>query len=133
MKVTTFARCLMPSKQRPAFVWFVDQALPHLLGTHNMMKTSALSCDNEIAMRSALENNFAWKKCTLRLDSFHLVLKEWFSLRISEKNDIDKAVIQNIYRWICSWLNYVELEGEFQVSLKEFKCSPIMKINHSSR
>jgi len=76
-KLCTYASCFMGSKQRRAYSWLFDSALPKLLGRSNASMTSVVCMDNEEMMNQALMGANAWCSVRLRLDFYHLFLRPW--------------------------------------------------------
>lgn len=116
--VSTFLRCLMPSKERRAYNWLFSVAFPFLLGS-TLSKVSVLSMDNEVNMNQAYMSSvkakiYGWSPfAKLRLDYFHMVCKPFMKAIVTDTN---ASVIKHVKAWIRTWFREIENEEEYIIS-----------------
>lgn len=115
-KIVTFASCFIGSKQRKAYRWLFEVALPSLLGPENVKMTNVVAMDNEEMMNQAWLSADCWKNSILRLDYYHIFLKPWkFNIPRTTSKSVND-VMNCVYKWISTFFDYTETEQEYNLS-----------------
>ena len=125
----TGLRVWMPSKQRVAYQWTVDTALPVLIGETTTLRNQMIASDDEAALVDAIKlavdsPDGSLRNSKFRKDYFHLVSKKWIAIlaltKIKDTSD-SAYVADTIGSWIKSWFSYVNNDKEFEVSYKQLQ------------
>ena len=123
----TAFRCFIPSKQEQAYSWILNEGLTHILSSDTLKFNQCISCDQEIALISGINNainsnKVAFSNSKMRLDCFHFFNKVWMEKVVLKSRDSNesKSCLKVLKDWIRSWFNYIESEEEFCISLKRF-------------
>ena len=130
-KVFTAFRSWMPSRQKSAFFWTMNQAMPILLGTNTSRKIKMISSDSELSLVQAIKGsinssdaNFSWAK--FRSDYFHFFELTWKKL-MSLLNSSKSPTMEFIHfaglvkGWIKSWFCSILTKDELKISHTRLK------------
>jgi hypothetical protein len=125
----TGLRVWMPSKQRIAYQWALDNALPILIGETTTIRNQMTASDDKLALVDAIKlaiNSPEGSLCNSKFckDYYHLVTKQWTAIvKTTMIKDIDNCsdISDFIGRWIKSWFSYVNDENEFKVSYRNLQ------------
>ena len=121
----------MTSKQRIAYQWVLDNALPILIGETTTLCNQIIASDDELALVDAIKLDInsleeSLRNSKFRKDYYHLVTKQWTDIvKTTKIKDIDNCsdISDFIGHWIKSWFSYMNDENEFKVlyqNLKDF-------------
>jgi hypothetical protein len=118
-KAFTAFRCFMPSKQQSAYTWCMNIAMPHLLTDNILQHTQCLTCDQELALNSAIITSIGSEKASfinakLRLDMYHFYRKVWNDTVLLKKRNTTESCdcLRVIDKWISSWFTTIETNYE---------------------
>ena len=120
----TGLRVWMPSKQRIAYQWAIDNALPILIGETTTKRNQMIASDDELALVDAIKlainsPDGSLRNSKFRKDYYHLVTKQWIAIvKTTKIKDIANCsdISDFIGQWIKSWFSYVNDENEFKLS-----------------
>jgi hypothetical protein len=114
-KSFTAFQSFMPSKQAKAYRWVFSTAMPSLLGTNSLHRTSMVCSDDEDALVSSLRcemtRSGVLPNAKHRLDKYHI-----FSGPFSAVTADTSGIKQHIQAWISSFFDTLENETEFRFS-----------------
>ncbi len=126
-KLFTGFRCWMPSKQKAAYLWAINVAMPFLVGKHTAHRIRCVATDNEHAMVDAIDESMKsptgnLKLAPHRLDYYHLCVQKWQAMGISSESHPKRNKIADVvFQWIKTWFYDIESEGEFSDSFKRLE------------
>ena len=115
----------MPSKQRIAYQWALDNVLSILIGETTSLRNQMIASDDELALVDAIKLAINSPDGSLRnskfcKDYYHLVTKQWIAIvKTTRIKDIANCsdISDFIGQWIKSWFNYVNDEDELMPSI----------------
>ena len=122
-KVLTVFHYCMPSKEARAYHWSLRSALPHLLTEVTLSHNKCIATDQEYTMyrplRSMMDSFPCLSKSRHRLDTYHLLNKEWKDkvvLKVSGNEAIKP--LDSLLGMFSALFDYVETEDEMKSHTK---------------